>query len=57
MAGYRGSQCSFDRFVVAHFADEDDVGILSLRPAQGFRERTCINVNFSLRYKRHLVAM
>src|SRR5205085_7947965 len=43
--------------MVAHFTYEYHVWILSQRTAQGFGERTRIDVDFTLRHKRLLVAM
>src|SRR5215218_5292169 len=57
MACFGGSQCGFDRFVITHLTDEYDVGILSQRAAKSFGEGARINVDFTLRYKRLLVAM
>ncbi len=39
VTGLGGEQRRFDRLVVAHLADEDDVGILPQRAAQRVRER------------------
>jgi hypothetical protein len=39
VAGLGGEQRRLDRLEVAHFADEDDVGILAQRAAQRLRER------------------
>jgi hypothetical protein len=52
-----GGQRGLDRFVITHFTDEYDVRILSQRAAQCFSKRTRIDVNFTLRYERLLVAM
>src|SRR5215213_4813463 len=57
MSGFGRSQRSLNRLVIAHFTDEYDIRILSQRTAQCFRERTRIDVNLALRYKRLLVAM
>ena len=39
VAGLGGEQRRFDRLVIAHFADEDDVGVLTQRAPQRVRER------------------
>ena len=38
MAGFRGEEPGLDRLEVAHFADQDDVRVLSQRAAQGVGE-------------------
>ena len=43
VAGLGGEQAGFDRFEVAHFADEDDVGVLTQRAAQRLRERARVD--------------
>ena len=37
------SSAGLDRFEVAHFADQDDVGILAQRAAQRLRERAGVD--------------
>ena len=46
-----------DRLVVAHFADEDDVGVLPQRAAQGDREALRVDVDLALVDDRLLVAV
>ena len=48
VARFGGEQRGFDRLVVAHLADEDDVGILPERAAQRVRERLRVDVDFAL---------
>jgi hypothetical protein len=57
VTGFRSRQCCFNRFVITHFTDEYDIGILAQCATKSFRERTCIDVDFALRHKRMLVAM
>ena len=45
--GGRG-QRQFDRFQVAHFADEDDVRIFAQRAAQGGGERLRVHADFAM---------
>src|SRR5690606_15940741 len=55
MAGFRGKQCRFYGFEVAHFADENHVRILTERTAKRFGERTRINIDLALRYERFFI--
>ena len=41
VAGLGGEQRRLNRFEVAHFADQDDVRVLTQRAAQRLRERWC----------------
>src|SRR5215212_541457 len=43
--------------MIAHFADEYDVGILSQRAAESFGKGTCIDVDLTLGQERLLIAM
>ena len=49
VAGHRTAQPDLDRLAVAHFADQDDVGILAQRRAQNSRE-----IQTDLRHHLHL---
>ena len=48
VAGFGGEQAGLDRFEVAHFADQDDVGILPQRAAQRLRERARVDRHLAL---------
>ena len=48
---------SFDGFQVTHFADEDDVRILSQRAAQGLGETWNVDADLTLIDRRRLVGM
>src|SRR5271156_2356151 len=48
VAGFSDAQSGFDGFQVAHFADEDDVGIFAQGGAQGIRKRMRVRVYFAL---------
>ena len=53
--GFGGDKRGFDCFEIAHFADQNYVGVLSERTAQRFGERARIDIDFSLRDKRFFV--
>ena len=57
MSGFGGEQSRLDRLEVAHFADEDDVGILPQRAAQGLRERLRVDGDLALVDDRLVVAV
>ena len=57
MAGLRDAQRRFDRFQVAHFADQHDVGIFTERGAQRVRETVGVAVNLALVDQAALVLM
>ena len=46
-----------DRFQVAHFTDEDDVGVLTQGAADGFGKRRTINADFALIDRRFFVVV
>src|SRR6202043_4156858 len=48
VAGFGGVQRGADGFNVAHFADQDDVGILTLPSSQQWRTGWCVHVNLAL---------
>ncbi len=48
VAGGGRGQRQFDRFQVAHFADENDVGIFAQRAAQGGGERAGVDADFAM---------
>ena len=48
MAGFCYSQGHFDCFEITHFADEDDIGILSKRRSKGSSERMSVGGDFAL---------
>src|SRR5678816_442525 len=47
----------FDRLVVAHFADENDIGVLAQRRAQSLREGLGVDLHFALVDEAFLVAV
>ena len=55
MAGFRRAQGDFHRFLVAHFADENDLGRLAQRGAQAVGVAVEINAQFALVERRLLV--
>ena len=57
MAGFGGEHRGGDRFQVAHFADEDDVRILTKCGAQRGREGRCVHFHFALVDETFLVAV
>jgi hypothetical protein len=57
VAGFGGEQAGLDRLEVAHFADEDDVGILPQRAAQRLRERSRVDRHLALVDDRLAVAV
>ena len=57
VAGLGREQRGFDRFVVAHFADQDDVGVLTERAAQRVREGAGVDVDLALVDDRVVVPM
>ena len=57
VAGLGREQRRFDRLEVAHFADENDVGILPQRAAQRLRERARVDRHFALVDDRSAVAV
>ena len=57
VAGFGGQQRCLDRLEVAHFADEDDVGVLPQRAAQRVRERAGVDRHLALVHDRPAVAM
>ena len=57
VAGLRGEQRRLDRLEVAHFADEDHVGILAQRAAQRLRERHRVDADLALVDDRAVVAV
>ena len=57
VSGLGGEQRRFDRFEVAHLADEDDVGILAQRAAQRVRERRRVDRDLALVDDRLVVAV
>ena len=48
MACFRCADCGFECFIIAHFADETDVGIFSHEGAQGIIEICAVNADFAL---------
>ncbi len=48
VAGLGGEQRGLDRLVVAHLADQDDVGVLAQRRAQGGGEAAGVDVDLAL---------
>ena len=52
VAGLGGDERRLDRLGVAHFADEDDVGVLAQRAAQARRVRRRVEADFALRDDR-----
>ena len=57
VAGLGGVQRRLDRFEVAHFADEDDVGVLAQGGAQRVRERLRVDRDLALVDDRLVVAV
>ena len=57
VAGFGGEQAGLDRLEVAHFADQDDVGILPQRAAQRLRERSRVDRDLALVDDRLAVAV
>ena len=57
VAGFGGQQGGGDRFEVAHFADQDHVGILAQGGAQRGREVGRIDLDFALIDEAVLIAM
>jgi hypothetical protein len=57
VAGLGGVQRRFDRLEVAHLADQDDVGVLAQRGAQGVRERRRVDRDLPLVDDRLVVAV
>jgi hypothetical protein len=57
VAGFGGQNRRFDRFEVAHFADENHVGILPQRAAERLRERVVSMPISRWLHDRLLVAM
>ena len=55
--GFRGQQSRGDGFEVAHFADQNDVGILAKPGAQGGREICGVHLDFALVDEAFLVAV
>ena len=55
--GFGREQRRFDGLEVAHFADEDDVGILAQRAAQRVRERARVDRHLALVDDRSAVAV
>jgi hypothetical protein len=55
--GLGRQQRRLDGFEVAHFADEDDVGVLTQRAAQRQRERRRVDADFALVDDRLVVAV
>ena len=57
VAGLGREQRRLDRLEVAHFADQDDVGILAQRAAQRLRERLRVDRDLALVDDRLVVAV
>src|SRR6266498_6020759 len=57
MSSLRRHQSCFDGFGVPHFTYKYDVGILTQGAAKGLCKRTRIHLDFTLRHKRHFVAV
>ena len=57
MPGLGGGQGGADRLLVAHLADEDDVGVLAQHPAQRTPEGACVGPDLALVDDRALVGM
>ena len=57
VAGFRGRHADFDRFAVAHFADENDFGSLAQRSAKSGGERAEVVSHFPLVERRLLLRM
>ena len=49
MSGFSGDKGSFDRFQIAHFADENDIGVLTKAAAQCFGKIARIDIDLALR--------
>ena len=56
MAGFRGGQRGLDRLQVAHFADEDHIGILAQRALERLAEAHRVDADLALVDDRSLVA-
>src|SRR3984893_5109876 len=57
VAGFGGQQRGGNGFEVAHFADEDDIGILTQSGAQGGGEVRCVDLDLALVDEAALVAV
>ena len=56
MAGFGSGQRYFDGFEIAHFADQNHVGVLAQSRSQGVGKAVGVNANFALVHDRTTIA-